>query len=51
MEGPRIAQMKEALNYFLDLLNPIDKFNIVTFGTFVDKFKPDLVDANSNNIK
>ena len=42
--------MKEALNYFLDLLNPIDKFNIVTFGTFVDKFRPDLVDANSNNI-
>ncbi len=50
MEGLRIAQMKEALNYFLDLLNPIDKFNIVTFGTFVDKFRPDLVDANSNNI-
>ena len=50
MEGLRIQQMKEALNDFLDLLNPIDKFNIVTFGTFVNKYKPDLVEASANNI-
>ena len=51
MEGTRLQQMKEALNDFLDLLNPNDKFNIITFGTFVDKYKPDLVPASSNNIE
>ncbi len=51
MEGQRIAQVKEALNTFLDLLNPGDKFNIITFGTFVDKFQPDLVEASANNIQ
>lgn len=50
MEGVRIQQMKEALNDFLDLLNPNDKFNIITFGTFVNKYKPDLVVASNNNI-
>ena len=50
MEGTRIDQMKEALTYFIDLLNPMDKFNIITFGTFIGKFKSDLIDADSNNI-
>lgn len=50
MEGIRIDQMKDALNYFLKLLNPIDKFNIVTFGTFTEKFRTDLVEADSINI-
>ncbi|MGE5457213.1 MAG: VIT domain-containing protein [Methanococcaceae archaeon] len=51
MDGERIAQIKEALNNFLILLNPEDKFNIITFGTFVKTFKPDLVAASANNIK
>ncbi len=51
MEGLRLNQVKSALNNFLDLLSTKDKFNIVTFGTFVDKFKPDLVPASSENIK
>ncbi len=50
MEGERISQVKEALNYFLDKLNPADKFNIVTFGTFTDKFKDDLVNADELTI-
>ena len=50
MEGTRLQQMKEALNDFLDLLNSNDNFNIITFGTFVDKYKPDLVPASANNI-
>jgi Ca-activated chloride channel homolog len=50
MEGIRIQQLKEALDFFLDLLNPIDRFNIITFGTFVEKFKPDLVSATTDNI-
>jgi Ca-activated chloride channel homolog len=50
MEGIRIQQLKEALDFFLDLLHPIDRFNIITFGTFVEKFQPDLVSATNDNI-
>lgn len=50
MEGQRLSQLKESLDNFLDLLNPQDAFNIVTFGTFVEKFKPDLVQASAENI-
>jgi Ca-activated chloride channel family protein len=45
MEGLRLQQLKEALNQFLDLLSPNDSFNIITFGTHVTKFQPDLVPA------
>lgn len=50
MEGERLAQLKETLDSFLDLLQPHDQFNIVTFGTFVETFKPDLVSASESNI-
>jgi Ca-activated chloride channel family protein len=50
MEGERIAQVKEALQEFLNLLNPIDRFNIVTFGTFIETFEDDLVPATEENI-
>ena len=45
MEGQRISQVKEALLHFLDLLNPMDRFNIITFGTVIQNFKSDLVPA------
>jgi len=50
MEGDRIVALKESLKNFLSLLNPDDRFNIITFGTHVVPFKSDLVEANSNNI-
>jgi len=50
MEGERIAQLKTALQDFLTYLNPIDKFNIIIFGTHVNKFKPDLVEVSANTI-
>ncbi len=50
MEGERIKQVKDALLRFIELLNPVDRFNIITFGTFVEKFKPDLVEASANNL-
>ena len=50
MEGLRLKQLKLALNSFLDHLLPIDRFNIVAFGTHVRSFKDDLVQASSNNI-
>jgi Ca-activated chloride channel family protein len=51
MGGERIAQLKQSLDEFIDLLSPIDRFNIITFGTHVEKFKPNLVQANSTNIQ
>ncbi|MCF6270162.1 MAG: VWA domain-containing protein [Melioribacteraceae bacterium] len=51
MGGMRIAQVKQSLDYYLDLLNPIDRFNIITFGTYVEQFKPDLVSATPENIE
>ncbi|MCB9208852.1 MAG: VWA domain-containing protein [Ignavibacteriales bacterium] len=50
MGGQRITQLKQSLDEFIDLLTPIDKFNIITFGTHIEKFKPDLVEANSSNV-
>ncbi len=51
MEGLRISQLKASLMTFLDNLAPQDKFNIVTFGTTVVNFQPDLVDATAANIQ
>lgn len=49
MDGKRMEQIKESLNNFISLLAPEDKFNIITFGTFVKSFKPDVVPANEQN--
>ncbi|MBU0473960.1 MAG: VWA domain-containing protein [Bacteroidetes bacterium] len=51
MGGMRIAQVKQSLDYYLNLLNPADQFNIVTFGTYVAQFKPDLIPATAENIE
>ena len=51
MEGERIEQLKEALLAFLDNLSPNDMFNIVTFGTTVIPYKPDLVQATAEEIE
>jgi Ca-activated chloride channel homolog len=45
MEGDRMAQLKQALVSFIDLLTDRDRFNIITFSTGTAKFKPDLVQA------
>ncbi|MCA9734665.1 VWA domain-containing protein [candidate division KSB1 bacterium] len=50
MEGERIKQLRQALHAFLDHLNEADKFNIVTFGTAVNKYAEDLVPATQNEI-
>ncbi|HEX2963583.1 MAG TPA: VIT domain-containing protein [Ignavibacteriales bacterium] len=51
VDGIRLEKIKESLNNFLALLDACDKFNIVIFGTTVDKFKPDLVTATPENIQ
>ncbi|MGE5680438.1 MAG: VIT domain-containing protein [Bacillota bacterium] len=50
MDDNRMTQLKDALNNFLSLLTDKDKFNIITFGTFVKPYKTDLVEATQNNI-
>ena len=50
MEGERMVELKQALNSFLDHLSDADRFNIVTFGTNVIKYQPDLVSATANEI-
>ncbi|RPH99143.1 MAG: VWA domain-containing protein, partial [Calditrichaeota bacterium] len=51
MEGERIEQLKAALHEFLKYLQPQDAFNIITFGTSVTKFRPDLIPATPDNIE
>ena len=51
MAGIRLYQVKQSLDYYLELLNPIDRFNIITFGTYVEQFKADLVSATPANIE
>ena len=50
MEGERISQVQESIDIFLNKLSENDRFNIITFGTHVIKFKNDLVQANTQNI-
>ena len=51
MEGERIEQLREALHAFLDALEPNDRFNVITFGTSVVTYRPDLVQATAENIQ
>jgi Ca-activated chloride channel family protein len=51
MAGKRLSQVKQSIDNFLDLLNPGDRFNIITFGTYVGQFKPDLVSATTENLQ
>ncbi|MEA3337942.1 MAG: VIT domain-containing protein [Chloroflexota bacterium] len=42
MQGAKIHQARDALNYVLERLNPQDRFNILTFSTGVRQFEWDL---------
>jgi Ca-activated chloride channel family protein len=45
MEGEKIDQAKDALEYILDNLNPEDRFNIVAFSTTVRLYERELEPA------
>jgi Ca-activated chloride channel family protein len=49
MAGTRIDQVRKSLNAMVDMLNPGDKFNIISFSTSSSSYKSDLVDYNAAN--
>jgi Ca-activated chloride channel homolog len=49
MIGTRLAQVKQALSYFVDQLQTSDRFNVVAFNTEVSTFSPALVQADAAN--
>jgi Ca-activated chloride channel family protein len=46
MRGDKIQQAKEALNFVLDNLNEVDRFNIIAFSTSTYPYARDLVPAD-----
>ncbi|MFQ5856040.1 MAG: VIT domain-containing protein [Anaerolineae bacterium] len=46
MEGEKLVQAKEALNFVLEHLNPEDRFNIVTFSTGIRRYARTLQPAS-----
>ncbi len=49
MIGTRLSQVKQALIYFVDRLQPSDRFNVVAFNTEISTFSPALVQADAAN--
>jgi Ca-activated chloride channel family protein len=49
MAGTRIDQVRKALNTMVDMLNPGDRFNIISFSTAATSYKTDFVDYNAAN--
>ncbi|MDH5187145.1 MAG: VIT domain-containing protein [candidate division WOR-3 bacterium] len=51
MSGEKIQQAKNGLNFFVQHLNPADRFNIIAFSSDINAFKNGLVLAAKNNIE
>jgi Ca-activated chloride channel family protein len=51
MAGPKIAQVKSALQYLLRQLDPADTFNIIAYDSEVEAFRPELQRANAASIE
>ena len=49
MIGTRLSQVKQALNYFIEQLQPNDRFNVISFNTEVSSFAAGLVQAEAAN--
>lgn len=47
MRGEKLAQVQLAAEYVVAHLNPGDRFNIITFGSEVTRFREDLVPADA----
>jgi len=51
MSGPKIQQVKSALQFMLRQLEPADAFNIVAYDSEVETFRPELQRANAESIR
>jgi uncharacterized protein YegL len=51
MRGEPLEQAKDALRYCLKGLGDDDRFNVVSFATFVNPYKDGLVDANKKSVE
>ncbi|MDP6155192.1 MAG: VWA domain-containing protein [Candidatus Thermoplasmatota archaeon] len=49
MSGNKINQVKEAFEYVVNDLPADDKFNILTFSTGVEQYKPEIISASREN--
>jgi Ca-activated chloride channel family protein len=51
MEGDKIVQARKAVRNLVGLLNPADRFNVVTFSSDVRLFRDNLIPASAANIE
>ncbi len=51
MQGEKIVQLKHALKYVVNALNPADRFSIVQFNTDAEALKSQLMQATPENKK
>jgi Ca-activated chloride channel family protein len=51
MSGPKMTQAKDALRFLLGRLQPGDLFNIVTYDSNVEVFRPELQRADEATVK
>lgn len=51
MQGEKMEQLKKALKYVVNALNPADKFSIVQFNTDAEALKSQLMQATPENKK
>jgi Ca-activated chloride channel family protein len=51
MSGPKIQQVKSALEYMLRQLDPADAFNIIAYDSEVETFRPELQRSNQESIR
>jgi len=51
MQGEKIKQARKALEFCLNTLEPVDRFNIIAFSSGINSFKQELIDASEDNIK
>lgn len=51
MSGPKIAQVKSALQFLVRQLDPADTFNIVAYDSEVESFRPELQRVNATTVQ
>lgn len=49
MLGSKMTQAKNAARFIIQHLNPVDKFNIISFSSDISSFKPEHVDYNAGS--